>query len=137
MALCCIAVVSRLLTANFVDLKNKSKERREKFRSDMSEMKNLLQLKQPLLVDGGHIVNYYFPGKSEWINSLHRINVHAAEFAIRKNYQYVIQDSLLEQGYYKGLLISKHRNYRPNQFEKLVQQGYKLKELNNYYLFTR
>ena len=107
----------------------------ENFKSDLSEVKNILSDKTPILIDGGRIFRYYLPAESENIIELFRINTKTSEFAIRKNYEYIRQDSLIEKRYYRGILIGKNRNYSAVQFERLEQWGYTLKELNNYHLF--
>ena len=88
-----------------------------------------------MIIDGGRIFRYYLPAESEYIVELFRINTKTSEFAIRQNYEYIRQDNLIENRYYRGILIGKYRNYSAIQFEKLKQCGYTLRELNNYYLF--
>ncbi|HLG35819.1 MAG TPA: hypothetical protein VI757_13130 [Bacteroidia bacterium] len=133
--LCFIYIASIFLKTEFTVIKNNTFDRKEKIQSDMTELKNLFRYEQPLLVDGGHIVQYYFPQDAKWINSLYGFDALSGEFAIRKNYQYVLQDSLLKSRYYRGVFIGKQRNYRQEQLEQLKLWGYKFKELNYYYLF--
>ena len=135
--LCLALIASLYFKTDFAAIKNKSESLRQKFAGDLIEIKDLLKFKQPLLIDGARIFNYYLPGNEENISELFRINTHTAEFAVRENYRYIRQDSAIENKYYKGIIVGKTRNYSPEQYEKLKQWGYQFKELNNYYLFFR
>lgn len=120
---------------DFRETKDIAVKRQVNFRSDMNEMKKILSRGQPVLADGGRIFTYYLPGDAELIYELFRIHNRNAQFAIRKNYSYVVQENELKNNFYSGILIGKGRNYTAEQFEQLKRWGYKFKELNNYFLF--
>lgn len=133
-----LAVVSicvLFFKTDFKEMKDIAVKKQMNFSSDLNEVKNLLSRGQPVLADGGRILTYYLPGDAELIYELFRIHNHNAQFAIRKNYSYVVQENDLKNNFYSGILIGKGRNYTAEQLEQLKQWGYKFKELNNYFLF--
>jgi len=136
LALCIIYITSLYMITDFGLMRSNAQKQADYFNSDLLEVKKLLSAKQPLLIDGGRIFRYNLPEEEENIIELFRINTKTSEFAIRKNYNYVLQDSMIENRFYKAIVIEQRRNYTTEQFEKLKHWGYTMKELNNYYLFS-
>jgi hypothetical protein len=101
------------------------------------EAKNIVDNGQHLLVDGGHIFRYYFDIDKEdnRVVDLFEFNHEAVQFVTRKEYHYIPMDDLLSQKYFTGVMIDKKRKQFSTKRDRLFQFGYKIKELNSYYLF--
>jgi hypothetical protein len=128
-----LAVV--FLRTDFLQIRHEADSREQNFNSDLSEVKSIVSRQKMILADGGRIFSYYLPEHKEYIAELFRFSDRKSQFAIRKNYSYVMQDNELKNNFYSAVFVGKTRNYSQEQFEQLKKWGYKLKELNNYYLF--
>jgi hypothetical protein len=124
-------------STDFDLLKAESKKVTENFQKDLMEAKNIVDNGQHLLVDGGHIFRYYFDIDKEdnRVVDLFEFNHEAVQFVTRKEYHYIPMDDLLSQKYFTGVMIDKKRKQFSTKRDRLFQFGYKIKELNSYYLF--
>ena len=98
-------------------------------------IKNNSDENEIIIADGAHIFNYY-QNTYQYIN-LSLFDKYNPKFYVKVDNIFYDTEFLLQKKLISFLIINKIRNYKLDQYEFLISNGYEKKEFPNYYIFKK